>query len=49
MLIIDILAATGSLCLLICALLNVFAISQGRGRRKVQNYKQMLFTRVMDF
>ena len=49
MLIIDILAATGSLCLLICALLNVFAIGQGRGRRRLRIYKQMLFTRVMDF
>jgi hypothetical protein len=49
MLIIDILTASGTLFLLICALLNVFAISQGRGRRKVQAYKQMLFARVMDY
>jgi hypothetical protein len=49
MLIIDILTATGTLFLLICALLNVFAINQGRGRRKLRTYKQMLFARVMEF
>jgi hypothetical protein len=49
MLIFDILTVTGSLFLLICVLLNVVAINQGRGRRKLQTYKQMLFARVMEF
>jgi len=49
MLIIDILTVTGSLFLLICALLNVFAISRDRDRRKLRTYKQMFFARVMDF
>jgi hypothetical protein len=49
MLIIDMLSATGALFLLICTVLCVFAINQGRGRRKARAYKQMLFTRVMYF
>ena len=49
MLIVDMLTATGSFSLLICVLLFVFAIGQGRGRRKVEAYRRMLFTRLMDF
>jgi hypothetical protein len=49
MLIIDMLTATGALFLLACAVLCVCAINQGRGRRKLQAYKHMLFTRVMYF
>jgi hypothetical protein len=49
MLIVDLLRAAGCFFLLICAVLCVFGISQDRGRRKLRAYKQMLFTRVMDF
>ena len=49
MLIIDMLSATGACFLLICAALCVGAINQGRGRRKLQAYKQILFARVMYF
>jgi hypothetical protein len=49
MLIIDMLNATGSLFLLICSLLCVFAISQNRVRRKIRAYRLMLLSRVIDF
>lgn len=47
MLIIDLLRATASVFLLICAVLCVFAISQNRGRRKIRELKQILVARVM--
>jgi hypothetical protein len=49
MLIVNMLMITGSFFLMICALLCVFAVGQGRGRRKLRAHKQMLFARVMDF
>ena len=46
---IDMLTATGSFFLLICAILCIAGLNQDRGRRKLQAYKQMLFARVMYF
>jgi hypothetical protein len=49
MLVVNMLTTAGSFFLMICALLCVFAIGQGRGRRKLRAHKQMLFARVMNF
>ena len=49
MLISDLFNAAGSLSLFVCTLLCVLSVRQSRGRRKLQAYKQMLFTRVVNW
>jgi hypothetical protein len=49
MLIFDLFNLSGSVSLLICTVLCTVAVGQGRTRRKLLAYKQMLFERVLHF